>query len=167
MPSPGSIIQLSFSMTSTVQTAKDFLTLQEERARKYHYLSQAHKDYLTSGPNYDFTTYRTKVNEATNTFKTISEGVLKLQTRLQTEYELPRLAAIVAKVQELEELKLKFTVDHQLALQQAKESPEDELLDRNAKGLKKELDSIMERISDCIGEYREELFDLEDEGAEK
>ena len=52
----------------------------------------------------------------------------------------------MAKIQLLEEQKLRFTVDHQLALQQAQDDPDDELLDRNAKALKKKLTELAEEI---------------------
>ncbi len=52
----------------------------------------------------------------------------------------------MAKVQLLEEQKLRFTVDCQLALQQAQDDPDDELLERNAKALKKKVTEIAEEI---------------------
>ena len=73
----------------------------------------------------------------------------------------------IRKIKDLEERKLRFTVDYQLALQQEKDMPNDELLEKNAKGLKKMLDKIAEEINECIEEIRELVFELEDDGAAK
>ena len=46
----------------------------------------------------------------------------------------------------MEEQKLRLTVDHQLASQQALDDPDDELLERNAKGIKKKLTELAQEI---------------------
>ena len=56
------------------------------------------------------------------------------------------LSNFIAKIQLLEEQKLRLTVDHQLASQQALDDPDDELLDRNAKGIKKKLTELAQEI---------------------
>ena len=56
------------------------------------------------------------------------------------------LSNFIAKIQLLEEQNLRLTVDHQLASQQALDDPDDELLERNAKGIKKKLTEIAQEI---------------------
>ena len=46
----------------------------------------------------------------------------------------------------MEEQKLRLTVDHQLASQQALDDPDDELLERNAEGIKKKLTELAQEI---------------------
>ena len=56
------------------------------------------------------------------------------------------MSNLVAKIQLLEEKKLHFTVDHQLAMQQAKDDPDDELYERNVKSIKKRLTELAEEV---------------------
>ena len=142
---------------------KDFLTLQEERGRQYRALNDAHKAYLTtgkSGGQYDIATYQSTVSKVTDMFKTISQTVIKMRTTFEEEHKDVNMANFLAKVQKLEEKKLKFTVDYQLALQQMQDEPGDELCERNAKGLKTGIDSTVEEINEVLEEIRYHIADL-------
>ena len=135
-----------------------FLALQEERVREYSSLGEAHKKYLSTGPEYEFEQYRASVGKATAKFKEVSDKMIELKKEMS---EWKELESLVGKVQEKEEEKLRFTVDLQLALQQAQDEPNDDLLDRNAQGIKKHLDKIAEEISDNLEEVRYLLHDEE------
>ena len=62
--------------------------------------------YLASSPNYNFPMYRQLVHEITQTFRNISEEVLCIQEKLQTNHGLPEVAKFISKVQEEEKKKL-------------------------------------------------------------
>jgi len=142
--------------------ARELLALESQRATAFSKLTAAHKVYLdTEG---GFEPYKAAVAEATNAFKIISEKVMALQKRLQEENPSSDLTSLVGKVQVLEEQLLKFTVDHQLALELARQSPNDDLLARNAKGAKKALDAILDELVDVLSDVRVELADLEEDG---
>ena len=66
------------------------------------------------------------------------------------------------RLQSLESEKLKFTVDFQLAQQQSRDDPGDELLERNAKGIKERLNDLASDISDVVEEIRYLVYDSED-----
>lgn len=134
--------------------ARDFFTLQEERVRQYATLSASHREYLNSAPSYDILTYQKAVADATKNFKEISERIIEMRRQLDEEFREKELSNFIAKIQLLEEQNLRLTVDHQLASQQALDDPDDELLERNAKGIKKKLTEIAQEISESIEEMR-------------
>ena len=76
-----------------------------------------------------------------------NEHIDMTHSGLQFKFVSPKeLSNFIAKIQLLEEQKLRLTVDHQLASQQALDDPDDELLDRNAKGIKKKLTELAQEI---------------------
>lgn len=149
---------------------KDFLTLQEERVRQYKVLNDAHKAYMASGKSgaqYDITTYQETVSKVTGMFKNISEAVIKMRKTFEDDHKDKDMANFLAKVQKLEEKKLKFTVDYQLALQQMQDEPSDELCERNAKGLKTGIGSTIEEINEALEEIRYHIADLKGDEEEE
>ena len=149
------------TVPSSVTLAKDFLTLQEERVRQYRLLSDAHKTYLASAPDYNLEPYKLCVSDVTKSFKQLSERIIQMRKMFEDEFQDPEMSHLVGKIQGLEETKLKFTVDHQIALQQVRDMPGDELVERNAQGLKKQLDVIIADINDTLEEVRYHVHDLQ------
>lgn len=71
------------------------------------------------------------MTQSTAKFQNLSRLILELGSRAESdECRDKTLANIIKKVQTLEEKKLHLTVDHQLALQQAQDSPDDELVNK-------------------------------------
>ena len=67
---------------------QDFRTFQEERSRQHHALTYAHKVYLatgqaTGGQNYDLESYKLKVKEITDKFKSISQKIIEIAKKLE------------------------------------------------------------------------------------
>ena len=141
---------------------EEFLSLQENRVKRYNILHEAHKKYLSTGPDYDIEEYKKQVSEATEDFKLISEKIMALEKDIaETEgIEGREVAGFIADIQHSEELNLRFTVDFQLAAQQAQDSPEDELAEKNVKGIKKMLAEVAEEINENLNEIRCKLYDI-------
>lgn len=150
----------SESSQNTVALGKSVLSLQEERVRQYAALAEAHKAYLASGPSYDLETFKGKVKESTTNFQDISRKIIDVKQAVESDKDLSNL---VEKLQSLEESKLRFTVDYQLALQQSLEESEDELAAKNTQGLKKRLNELAEEVTDVIQDIRYHLHDLEED----
>ena len=79
-----------------IDKGKEFVALQEERVRTYGELDQAHKRYLQSAPNYDFSSYKVEVAKATDTFNRLSIQIIALEKDL--ERANPDLASTIRKV---------------------------------------------------------------------
>ena len=152
-------------MATKAQLTKDFLALQEERVQEYAKLGDAHKTYLGTGPDYDLIPYRQAVHDATEKFKVLSTKIIAIRKSFEDDQSLKDkdVANFITKVQQLEEQKLRFTVEHQLAMEQAKDNPEDDLMAQNAQGLRKKLNGIAEDISEALEEVRYHLADLQEE----
>eukprot|EP00095_Tigriopus_kingsejongensis_P004476 maker-scaffold168_size293125-snap-gene-1.76 protein:Tk04476 transcript:maker-scaffold168_size293125-snap-gene-1.76-mRNA-1 annotation:"PREDICTED: uncharacterized protein C19orf60 homolog" len=150
--------------SSTVAAlARDFLTLQEERVRQYAAWEQAHKAYLSSAPDYDLDSFQPTVTRVTQAFQEISRKIIDMKTEFEQVLKAKDLANYLAKIQLLEQKKLKFTVDHQLALQQVDDHPDDDLMKRNEVAIKKELVAIAAEINETLEEVRYAIHDLEEE----
>lgn len=75
--------------------------------------------------------YQAVVSQATAKFQNLSRLILELGDQAASnECQDNTLANLIKKVQALEEKKLHLTVDHQLALQQAQDNPEDQLVNK-------------------------------------
>ena len=108
------------SCLSLSESAKTVLSLQEERVKSYASLAEAHKAYLAKGPpDFDLPAFQPAVAAATQSFKEISEKILAVAASLEANGENKELVGHIRQLQALEEAKLKFTVDWQLAQQQA------------------------------------------------
>ena len=131
-------------------SVQDFKVMQEERVRRYHQWNEDHKRYLATGPQYDLEMYKRCVKEATDNFQKISLRIIEI-TKAEKN---PEIAKLMKKVQDLEEMKLRFTVDVQLAKQELQDDPSDQLMEKNLKGLQKKLNEITEDIRDALEEIR-------------
>ncbi|KAM6168146.1 required for excision 1-B domain-containing protein [Erethizon dorsatum] len=80
--------------------------LQAERARAFGQLEAAHRQYLQSGPQHDFSRYRSTVHEVTQAFAAASHEVLALEAELAGPRAQPLLAGHVRSLQQLEQTRL-------------------------------------------------------------
>ncbi|EHH59374.1 hypothetical protein EGM_09462 [Macaca fascicularis] len=78
--------------------------LQAERAQGFRRLEEGHRQYLRSGPDYDFARYRSTVHEVTQAFAAASREVLAVA--LLQLMETPELAGQEDAVQ-MHQLKMK------------------------------------------------------------
>uniref|UniRef100_A0A8D0JR16 Required for excision 1-B domain containing n=1 Tax=Sus scrofa TaxID=9823 RepID=A0A8D0JR16_PIG len=80
--------------------------LQAERAQAFRRLEEGHRQYLSSGPPYDFPRYRSTVHEVTQAFTAASREVLAVEAELTGPRQQPLLASHVRRLQQLEETRL-------------------------------------------------------------
>uniref|UniRef100_A0A2I3FPW8 Required for excision 1-B domain containing n=1 Tax=Nomascus leucogenys TaxID=61853 RepID=A0A2I3FPW8_NOMLE len=80
---------------------------------------RGHRQYLRSGPDYDFARYRSTVHEVTQAFAAASREVLAVEAELGGPRRQPLLAGHVRSLQELEQTRLGM-----VALLQLMETPE-------------------------------------------
>lgn len=69
--------------------------------------SRGNKDYLDSGPDYDFISYRDVVNNVTSAFKIISEEIIDIEKSIR-QTGSTEIADIVAAIQDCEKRKLEL-----------------------------------------------------------
>lgn len=67
---------------------------------------RGHRQYLSSGPPYDFPRYRSTVHEVTQAFTAASREVLAVEAELTGPRQQPLLASHVRRLQQLEETRL-------------------------------------------------------------
>ncbi|XP_055975458.1 required for excision 1-B domain-containing protein isoform X1 [Sorex fumeus] len=129
--------------------------LQSERAQAFRRLEEAHRQYVNSGPPYDFPRFRTTVHEVTQVFAAASREVLAVEAELAGPRAQPLLAGHVRRLQQLEETHL-VTV----ALLQVMGSPElaQEEDSQQKHQLKTKVIKTMEEISEALQDLR---FDAE------
>ncbi len=142
---------------SCLQLAEDFTRLQDERVRTYATLSEAHKKYLGDR---NFEAYKVDVASATDKFKDISSQIIAVRDHMVDE----ELAALVTRVQEEEEKKLKVTVDLQLARQRVQDCPPDEedLAREGVRKLLREMNDIISEINGCMEDLRYRHAELQE-----
>jgi len=140
---------------------KDFRLLQEDRVRQYHAWSEDHKRYLATGPpNYDLEMYKRCVKETTDKFQKTSQQIIAISREIESliggekSDEKREIVGLIEKVQSLEQMKLRFTVDVQLAKQELQDDPSDQLMEKNLKGLQKRLNELTEEITETLEEIR-------------
>ncbi|KAL2763395.1 required for excision 1-B domain-containing protein isoform 2, partial [Daubentonia madagascariensis] len=80
--------------------------LQAERAQAFRRLEEGHRQYLRSGPCYDFPRYRSTVHEVTQAFAAASREVLAVEAELAGPRAQPLLAGHVRSLQQLEQTRL-------------------------------------------------------------
>nr|XP_020740178.1 uncharacterized protein C19orf60 homolog isoform X1 [Odocoileus virginianus texanus] len=129
--------------------------LQAERAQAFRRLEEGHRQYLSSGPPYDFPRYRSTVHEVTQVFAAASREVLAVEAELAGPRAQPLLASHVRSLQQLEETRLTT-----VALLQLMGTPEltgqDDSLQMHQ--LKMKVIKTMEAISEILQDLR---FDAE------
>ncbi|KAG5208491.1 hypothetical protein R6Z07F_006373 [Ovis aries] len=129
--------------------------LQAERAQAFRRLEEGHRQYLSSGPLYDFPRYRSTVHEVTQVFAAASREVLALEAELAGPRAQPLLASHVRSLQQLEETRLTTVALLQLMGTPELTGQEDSL---QMHQLKMKVIKTMEAISEVLQDLR---FDAE------
>uniref|UniRef100_A0A8C6B2Q9 Required for excision 1-B domain containing n=1 Tax=Monodon monoceros TaxID=40151 RepID=A0A8C6B2Q9_MONMO len=115
---------------------------------------RGHRQYLSSGPPYDFPRYRSTVHEVTQAFAAASREVLAVEAELAGPRAQPLLASHVRRLQQLEETRLAT-----VALLQLMGTPELTGQDNlQMHQLKMKVIKTMEAISEVLQDLR---FDAE------
>nr|XP_017530006.2 required for excision 1-B domain-containing protein isoform X1 [Manis javanica] len=129
--------------------------LQAERAQAFRRLEEGHRQYLRSGPPYDFPSYRSTVHEVTQAFAAASREVLAVEAELAGPRAQPLLASHVRSLQQLEQTRLATVTLLQLMGAPELMGQEDTLKMRR---LKMKVIKTMEAISEVLQDLR---FDSE------
>ncbi|MXQ93417.1 hypothetical protein E5288_WYG021197 [Bos mutus] len=129
--------------------------LQAERAQAFRRLEEGHRQYLSSGPPYDFPRYRSTVHEVTQVFAAASREVLAVEAELAGPRAQPLLASHVRSLQQLEETRLTTVALLQLMGTPELTGQEDSL---QIHQLKMKVIKTMEAISEVLQDLR---FDAE------
>lgn len=138
-----------------LELGEEFKSLQERRVQVYAELNDAHKKYLQSGPEYDFSSYKQEVSKATGEFKSISTQVIEIQNKLDDDSDLRKF---IQQVQDQEKEKLKLTVELQLAKQKLQDDESANTCE--VKKLTGEIAYVVDGINDALEEIRYILADL-------
>lgn len=77
-----------------------------ERSLRTPTCRRGHRQYLRSGPPYDFPRYRSKVHEVTQAFAAVSREVMAVEAELAGPRAQPLLAGHVRSLQQLEQTRL-------------------------------------------------------------
>lgn len=77
-----------------------------ERGLRILTCRRGHRQYLRSGPHYDFPSYRNTVHEVTQAFAAASREVLAVEAELAGPRGQPLLAGHVRSLQQLEQTRL-------------------------------------------------------------
>ncbi|XP_001503393.1 required for excision 1-B domain-containing protein [Equus asinus] len=129
--------------------------LQAERAQAFRRLEEGHRQYLHSGPPYDFPRYRSTVHEVTQAFAAASREVLAVEAELAGRRAQPLLAGHVRSLQQLEETRLATVALLQLMGAPELTGQEDPL---QMHQLKMKVIKTMEAISEVLQDLK---FDAE------
>ncbi|XP_045408387.1 required for excision 1-B domain-containing protein [Lemur catta] len=129
--------------------------LQAERARAFRRLEEGHREYLRSGPCYDFPRYRSTVHEVTQAFAAASREVLAVEAELAGPRAQPLLADHVRSLQQLEQTRLATVALLQLMGTPEWTGQEDAVRTHQ---LKMKVIKTMEAISEVLQDLR---FDAE------
>uniref|UniRef100_A0A8C6FV18 Required for excision 1-B domain containing n=1 Tax=Moschus moschiferus TaxID=68415 RepID=A0A8C6FV18_MOSMO len=116
---------------------------------------RGHRQYLSSGPPYDFPRYRSTVHEVTQVFAAASREVLAVEAELAGPRVQPLLASHVRSLQQLEETRLTTVALLQLMGTPELTGQEDSL---QMHQLKMKVIKTMEAISEVLQDLR---FDAE------
>uniref|UniRef100_A0A4W2FS26 Required for excision 1-B domain containing n=1 Tax=Bos indicus x Bos taurus TaxID=30522 RepID=A0A4W2FS26_BOBOX len=116
---------------------------------------RGHRQYLSSGPPYDFPRYRSTVHEVTQVFAAASREVLAVEAELAGPRAQPLLASHVRSLQQLEETRLTTVALLQLMGTPELTGQEDSL---QMHQLKMKVIKTMEAISEVLQDLR---FDAE------
>uniref|UniRef100_A0A8C3X6P8 Required for excision 1-B domain containing n=1 Tax=Catagonus wagneri TaxID=51154 RepID=A0A8C3X6P8_9CETA len=129
--------------------------LRADRSLRTPTCHRGHRQYLSSGPPYDFPRYRSTVHEVTQAFSAASREVLAVEAELAGPREQPLLASHVRSLQQLEETRLATVALLQLMGTPELTGQEDTLqMDQ----LKMKVIKTMEEISEVLQDLR---FDAE------
>ncbi|KAM7142005.1 required for excision 1-B domain-containing protein isoform 1-T1 [Molossus nigricans] len=129
--------------------------LQAERAQAFRRLEEGHRQYLRSGPPYDFPRYQITVHEVTQAFAATSREVLAVEAELAGPRAQPLLANHVRSLQQLEQTRLATVALLQLMGAPELTGQEDTL---QLSQLKMKVIKTMEAINEVLQDFR---FDAE------
>lgn len=145
---------------SPLDLIRRFHRLQTERVEGYSLFEEAFTTFIGDAPEYDFNAYKQRVAEITISFKLISEEVIHIKNSLRDTHNKADISAIIEKVQDLEENKLKATADLQIARKNASDEPDDEATQQEISSLRQKLDSLSQEIIEVLEDLKYECEDI-------
>ncbi|XP_005107048.1 required for excision 1-B domain-containing protein [Aplysia californica] len=145
---------------SPLDMLRRFHKLQAERVAGYDLFEEAFNNFIGGAPEYDFSGYKQRVAEITISFKRISEEIIHIKNSLKDTHNKEEISALIDKVQELEETKLKSTADYQIARKNAADEPEDEGTRQEITNLRQKLEELAQEITDAMEDLKYESEDL-------
>lgn len=138
---------------------KRIFSLQEERVKVYKAFDSGFREYLQTGPHYDFPSYRELVHNITQTFNNISNEVIDIEKKLR-ESEQSAISEVIRKLQLKEKEKLELTAKLQITEQSAAIDASDEDKVEEVTALKTSLQKLMEMIFELLDELKYEAEDI-------
>lgn len=138
---------------------KRIFSLQEERVKVYKAFDSGFREYLQTGPHYDFPSYRELVHNITQTFNNISNEVIDIEKKLR-ESGQSAISEVIRKLQLKEKEKLELTAKLQIAEQSAAVDASDEDKVEEVTALKTSLQKLMEMIFELLDELKYEAEDI-------
>ncbi|KAL9951545.1 hypothetical protein ACROYT_G044221 [Oculina patagonica] len=138
---------------------KQFFTLQEERVKTYKTFDSGFQEYLQTAPTYDFPSYRQLVHNVTQTFNSISNNVISIETKLRDRGQTI-ISDLIRKIQLKEKEKLEMTAKFQIAEQNAVADPSDESKVKEAADIKLSLQKLVDHIVELLDELKYEAEDI-------
>ncbi|KAI8774220.1 hypothetical protein BgiMline_014047 [Biomphalaria glabrata] len=145
---------------SPLDLLRRFHKLQAARVEGYGLFEDAFNTFIAGAPLYDFNAYKQRVAEITISFKKISEEIIHIKNSLRDTHNKGEIAAIIEKVQELEETKLKSTADLQISRKNASDDPSDEVIQQEITALHFKLDDLAQEINEALEDLKFESEDL-------
>ncbi|KAH9523664.1 hypothetical protein Btru_040626 [Bulinus truncatus] len=145
---------------SPLDLIRRFHKLQVARVEGYGLLEDAFKTFIAGAPLYDFNVYKQRVAEITVSFKKISEEIIHIKNSLRDTHNKGEISAIIEKIQELEESKLKTTADLQVARKNASDDPNNEATQQKISAFHLKLDDLAQEINDALEDLKFECEDL-------
>ncbi|CAG5122618.1 unnamed protein product [Candidula unifasciata] len=162
---PSSSPKHSNGHASPVDLLRRFHKLQAERVEGYNVFEQAFDTFINGIPEYNFNEYKQLVAEITLSFRRISEEIIHIKNSLRDTHNQQQISAIIEKIQELEEAKLKSTADLQIARKNAADEHEGDH-QHEIVALRHTLDELAREISDVLEDLKFESEDLYAQEAE-
>ncbi|CAH3036658.1 unnamed protein product, partial [Porites lobata] len=117
------------------------------------------REYLQTGPHYDFPSYRELVHNITQTFNNISNEVIDIEKKLRESGE-SAISEVIRKLQLKEKEKLELTAKLQIAEQSAAIDASGEDKVEEVTALKTSLQKLMEMIFELLDELKYEAEDI-------
>ncbi|BFZ16931.1 hypothetical protein BsWGS_19970 [Bradybaena similaris] len=163
---PSSSPKHSNGHASPVDLLRRFHKLQAERVEGYKVFEQAFDTFINGIPEYNFNEYKQRVAEITLSFRRISEEIIHIKNCLKDTHNQQHISAIIEKIQELEEAKLKSTADLQIARNNAADEQENDHHQQEILALRHKLDELGQEIRDVLEDLKFESEDLYAQEAE-
>ncbi|XP_059173522.1 required for excision 1-B domain-containing protein-like [Physella acuta] len=145
---------------SPLDLIRRFHKLQTKRVEGYSQFEEAFNTFLGGAPVYDFNAYKQRVAEITVAFRQISEEIIHIKNSLKDTHNKGEISAIIEKIQDLEEVKLKSTADLQIARKNASDEPESDAIQQEISHLHQKLDDLAQEITDSLEDLKFESEDL-------